>query len=170
MPAVSPAIPTTNTFSLGVNTAFLQAYEAQAQENQGLLANIMKLDQPSVRRTELYAYWEDAPHPRRVKRGVDAPREGFRARGFDVENLNYEITVDWHEDDEQDDQTRHLRDRAVEAGTNYGLLPERVALQIITAAAAPATTNPPMIATVMKAEDASRKGKVRNLVNLHPPG
>jgi len=140
-------IVTANTLTAGIRSDFADAYKSAYNASKERLSNVMDMGIPSDKLIELYAYFETAPFPRLWKRGDAIPRDAFESVQFNVENRDWAIRVEWHENDREDDQTRSLMQRARDAGANFATLPERVWFQILTAAAStellPAIPNAP---------------------------
>lgn len=110
---------------------FRDTYERFIKEADPHLKNVMILDVPSNKISEIYGYTETAPHWKRWIRGEEIPRNGFRSRNFTVVNFDWAIAIDWHDDDEQDDQSHSLVMRVRDAAVDHAILPERVFFQIL---------------------------------------
>jgi hypothetical protein len=115
----------------GLRTEFTETYSRAIKEYEPALKKVMDLNIPSNKLSEIYGYFETVPHWMRWQRGEEIPRSGMRARNFTVVNYDWGIAIDWHEDDEQDDQSLSLVARAREAATDAALLAERVFYQIL---------------------------------------
>lgn len=143
----------------GLKTEFVDTYKSYAPASEAKVGMVMDLSVPSDKATELYAYFESAPHPRRWPMGEDRGTEGFRARDFSVANYDWTAGVSWHENHEQDDQTKSLVEQARDAGQNFGLLPERCLFQYLLAATdldlLPALQNAPDGAALFSATDGA---------------
>ena len=138
------------TLTAGIRADFARTY---ANKNKGVeqkLGPIMTLKMSSDKLIELYAYYESAPHPKIWPRGTDLPVKNFRSIGYNVENFDWSIGVEWHKNDRADDQTRTLFDQARQAGANFGLLTERIFFQFILA-----TTDSDLLATIPNAPDGA---------------
>lgn len=120
-----------------VRTEFLATYNREIAAASPILRNVMDLALPSERFSELYPYWEAAPHPSLWPRGQEISSDSFRARNFEVENLDWGKRIEYHANDEADDQTRFLVGRARQTAQGFVLLPERIFFQILTGSADP---------------------------------
>lgn len=155
---LSPVLAT-EALARGLKQTFVDTYKAYAPASQAKVGMVMDLALPSDKASELYAYFESAPHPKRWPRGEDRSSESFRARDLTVVNHDWSAQVDWHDNDEQDDQTRSLRGQAAEAGSNFALLPERVLFQWLNASTdldlLPSLANAPDGAALFSATDGA---------------
>lgn len=114
-----------------VRTAFLDTYAARYKGIEARLSKVMKLAVPSDKLTERYVYFESAPHPKRQPRGQEISTGSFRSRSFTVTNHDWSKMIEWHENDEADDQTGGgLVRQARMVGGNFALLHERVYWQL----------------------------------------
>jgi hypothetical protein len=114
-----------------IRTEFVTAYKKSYDGLKSRMGNLMNFDLPTDKRQEIYAYFESAPYPRHWRRGQDASFDTFEAVNWTVYNRDWVSGVNWHEDDEQDDMTRSLVDRARDAGANFGIMDERIFFQIL---------------------------------------
>jgi len=103
----------------GLRDAFANAYDSQAAITKEELAPVMASDLPSDTDREFYAYFKHAPYPRYWPRGQEVEKAGFEAVQFSVLNFDYGIEIEWHRNDENDDQIGMIRNRASDAGTNF---------------------------------------------------
>ncbi len=103
----------------GLRDAFANAYDSQAAVTKEELAPVMASDLPSDTDREFYAYFKHAPYPRYWPRGSEVEKAGFEAVQFSVLNFDYGLEVEWHKNDEADDQIGMIRNRASEVGTNF---------------------------------------------------
>lgn len=118
----------------GLRTEFTETYARAIKGVEPMLSKVMELNIPSNKLSEIYGYFETVPHWKRWQRGNDIPRAGFRARNFQVINYDWGISIDWHENDEADDQSLSLVSRVREAAVDAALLAERVFFQILLGA------------------------------------
>lgn len=134
----------------GLRTEFTETYSRVIKQAEPMLTKVMELGIPSNKLSEVYGYFESVPHWKRWQRGDDIPRAGFRARNFIVQNYDWAVSIDWHENDEQDDQSLSLVQRVREAATGVAILAERIFFQILTGA-----TDPNLLPAVPNAPDGS---------------
>lgn len=149
----------TEALARGLKQKFVDTYKTYVVGSEALVGQVMDLSEPSDKSAELYAYFESAPVVKRWPRGDARSTEGFRARSFEVPNYDWSAGVDWHDNDEQDDQTRSLPAQAADAGMSFALLPERVLFQYLNAATdldlLPALPNAPDGAALFAATDGA---------------
>lgn len=121
-------------FARGINSEFFGTYKPVMQGVlQRGLGEIMDLNFTSDGAAEDYFYRLSRPHPSRVNDGDIVPARGFGARAFRVVNFSYRLKVEWHINQERDDQTKTLVEDAQDAGQNFGILKERLFYQVIQA-------------------------------------
>lgn len=132
------------TLRRGIRDAFQNAYDTQAQQTKADLAPVMD-NFPSDTNQEYYAYYKSAPHPRYWPRGSEVEKSGFEAVQFSVINYDYGVEVEWHKNDELDDQLGKLRGRAADAGTNFAYSDTQAFFDLIqgTTNYLPGTVNAP---------------------------
>lgn len=149
----------TEALARGLRSEFIDTYKSYGPSSEAKVGMVMDLSVPSDKASELYAYFESAPHARRWPVGEDRGTEGFRARDFTVVNYDWTNGVSWHENQEQDDQTKSLPDQARDAGQTFAFLPERCLFQYLTAATdldlLPALQNAPDGAALFSATDGA---------------
>jgi phage major head subunit gpT-like protein len=133
MPAAS-SVAVYNALTPGVLSTFVGNYDKRYAGLGARLAAMMDLSLPSDGSYEIYPYFESAPYPTRWDRGNDRDFAGFKDVSFTVYNLDWNVGVLVHENDLQDDRTKSIMRRAMDAGTNMGGLPERVLYQMMTGA------------------------------------
>ncbi len=138
------------TLRRGLRDAFANAYDSVAEQIRTELAPVMDLGLPSDTDQEFYAYYESAPHPRYWPRGQNVAKSGFEAVQFSVTNRDWGREVEWHKNDEEDDQLTMLRNRAIEAGKNFALLDHRVFFQILEG-----TSDPELLPAIPNAPDGA---------------
>lgn len=108
------------TLRRGLRDAFDNAYESAAAQTAEELTPVMALDLPSDTDREFYSYFKHAPYPRYWARGQNVVKAGFEAVQFNVINYDYGLEVEWHKNDENDNQnTTGIRKRAADTGTNF---------------------------------------------------
>jgi hypothetical protein len=119
----------------GLRSEMINAYDPKYKGVSERIGSVMRLAIPSDKRQEIFGYWETAPYPGIWKRGDTLAIESFDSVQWTVVNHDWAVAINWHEDDEQDDQTQGLLQRARDAGTNFATLDERVFYQILNGAA-----------------------------------
>lgn len=124
-----------SVLAAGIRSNFYATYRKRYEGVRARMAAVMDLDIPSDKRTETYAYFETPPYPRIWNRGDGRSYGSFDSKSWSVTNLDWETSVEWHEDDEQDDQTRSLVGQAQAGGSNFATLDERVFFQILNGSA-----------------------------------
>lgn len=106
------------TLRRGLRDAFANAYDTMAEQIREELAPVMD-EFPADTNQEYYAYYESAPHPRYWPRGSEVQKSGFKSVQFSVINYDYGVEIEWHKNDELDEQLGKLRSRAAQAGNNF---------------------------------------------------
>ena len=121
-----------NVLTAGLRADFWDTYERTYNGIKAKMVQVMDLDVPSDKLTEIYGYFLSAVYPRLWKRGEEMASKPFKSVQFQATNRDWQAKVEWHENDRQDDQTKSLRDRAASAGEHFATLDERVFFQINT--------------------------------------
>lgn len=147
-PAVQ--IDAQNVLARGIRNNFVDTYDNAWKDVKAMLSPVMELDVPSDAESETYAYDESAPHPAYWQRGKEIPRAAFGAKKFSVANRDWGIAIDWHENDERYDQTKHLTVKAKKAGRNFARLPWRCFWQIVNG-----TTDGKLLPSIPNAPDGA---------------
>lgn len=106
------------TLRRGLRDAFANAYDSVAEQTRQALEPVMDTF-PSDTNQEYYAYYKSAPYPRYWPRGSEVQKSGFESVQFSVVNYDYGVEVEWHKNDELDEQIGKLRARAADAGRNF---------------------------------------------------
>lgn len=125
-------VQATEMLARGLRAEFADTYDREIKGPEAQLSKVMELNLPSDKLSEIYGYFESAPHWARWDRGKEIARAAFRGRNFTVPNLDWGIAIDWHENDEQDDQSSSLVSRVRDAAIDAALLSERVFFQMLT--------------------------------------
>lgn len=120
-----------SVLTAGLRTTFADAYRQTSEARLERLKKVMELGVPSDKLTELYAYFETAPYPKRWPRGQSISSKPFDSVNFSVTNFDWARRIPWHENDREDDQTRSLFDQARSLGTHFATLHERIFFQMI---------------------------------------
>jgi hypothetical protein len=120
-----------STLTPGLRTDFWDTYEPMYKGVKEELSQLMKMDVPSNKLTELFGYYLAAPHPVIWKRGQVATHKAFKAVQFSIQNRDWVIGTDWHLNDEADDQTQSLRGRVMDTAEHMSMLDERVLFQML---------------------------------------
>lgn len=119
-----------------VRTEFLTMLRNRSGRGRQL-PMIMDMGKPSTQRTERYVYWESKPKPRRWRRGDRLPKGSHRMQSFSVENHRWVSAIEWHEDDEADDQTGSMLSEARSLAEEFVTLDARIAFQVLLGTADP---------------------------------
>ena len=120
MPQTVLTLGQSGTLRRGLRDAFANAYETAAEQTKEILEPVMALDLPSDTNQEFYAYYKDAPFPRYWPRGQEVMKAGFEAVQFSLINRDFGLEVEWHGNDEDDNQlATGVRDRAADTGANF---------------------------------------------------
>lgn len=130
---MSRVVNASHTLEPGIRANFRETYQRMYLGSRARLEGGMDLTMTSDKLFEIYAYFESAPNMARWDRGAVIKARGFKSVKWSTYNLDWGIRVDWHENDEQDDQIDGLLKRAREAGQSAALLDERIFFQIIQA-------------------------------------
>jgi len=118
-------------FVRGLRQEFLNTYEPQKVAQMAKLSRVMSLGLPSDKFSEIYGYYESAPHIKRWPYGESRPESSFKAKNFTVPNLDWAVSMSFHANALADDQSKGLIARVKDAATNALLLPERVFFQFL---------------------------------------
>jgi phage major head subunit gpT-like protein len=124
----TPLVESASTLTAGIRANFAETYKAAYEGIERKLAPMVDFV-PSDKLTEIYAYYESAPHPRRWPRGEPATHEAFASKQFSITNKDWVGGVGWNRNDLDDDLTRSLMARARDTGLHFALLHERVIFQ-----------------------------------------
>ena len=121
---------TSGALAAGIRTNFTDTYTMNRTNTVSELSSVLEII-PSDKLTERYAYYTAASHPVRWPRGESIQSKPFSDVTWTVTNLDYAKGVEWHKNDERDDQTKSLVSQARDLGANFGLLPKRLFYQIL---------------------------------------
>lgn len=121
----------------GLSAKMADMWKGAETEVHPQLSKLMELAVPSDFLVQPYAYSETPPHPRYQPRGTAVVRKAFEYKSFNVVNYDWSLEIGWHRNDRVDMHVSNLYADAGEGGKNFRLLPERAAMQILTAAADP---------------------------------
>jgi hypothetical protein len=146
------------TLRRGLRDAFDNAYETEAERTKELLEPVMALGLPSDTDQEFYSYFKDAPFPRYWPRGQEVIKAGFEAVQFSLINRDFGIEIEWHGNDEDDNQnTTAIRTRAADSGRNFAFNPTDAFFDLLlgTTTFLPATGNAPDGAAVFATTDGA---------------
>ncbi len=121
-------------FPKALKANFLETYSPMVKDSDPLLNMVMDRSLESDGAAEDYPYFLSPPHPSRVDKGDSVEHKAFGSRRFRVVNKKWRLAIDWHHDDEQDDQLKGLVKQARAAGEHFALLDERVFFQVLTGA------------------------------------
>lgn len=118
----------------GLRSDFKDNYMKSKRASDARLGNVMQIDVPSDKLTELFAYPLSAAHMKQWPRGKDIPNKPFTAVQFSVTNKDWGHRITWHRNDRADDQTGSLYENAQQGGKSGGVMDERIFFQILTGA------------------------------------
>lgn len=138
----------TEVLARGMRQEFVETYARDIKSASEMLGSVMELGLKSDKFSELHGYIESTPYWQRWARGEEIPRDAMRSRSFIVPNVDWGIAIDWHENDEADDQSRSVMTRVREAASDAATLPERVFYQMLQG-----TVDPTLLAAVPTAPD-----------------
>lgn len=115
----------------GLRSTFATIYRQRQTRAHPRLSQTM-LVTPSDGAYETYGITGAAPKVRRWDRGKNRTNQGINEFVQLVPNYDYELTIPWHENDEEDDQTQGLVSRVREGAIRFAQLPDRAYVELIT--------------------------------------
>lgn len=119
-----------NGLQAGFEDTYLSVMNRQADSR---LAEVMDLGSITIdNRTKQFGYHLAAPHATYWPYGDAIPVDAFGSVNFEAVVWPFARRVRWHKYDRKDDQTQSLMDMARQAGTSFGLLPERFFFDLLT--------------------------------------
>lgn len=118
----------------GLNAQFENIYRLRKREVDARMNRVVQR-WVSNNIFEQYSLFDSVPMPRRWDRGMSRVRQGFNEYLMEVENLNFELTIQWHRLDEEDDQTQSMRQRVAEGAARFAYLEEALFIELITGTA-----------------------------------
>lgn len=118
----------------GLNAQFENIYRLRKRSVDARMNNVVQR-WTSNNAFEQYGLFSAVPMPRRWDRGQSRLRQGFVEYLMEVENLAFELTIQWHRYDEEDDQTQTLRSRVNEGAARFAYLEEALFVELITGTA-----------------------------------
>lgn len=133
MPIGGQIVSSGNTLTAGIRNNFWDAYYGYGKVVADQVDRMMERNFTSDKLTEIYAYYQSSPHWKQWIRGNDRVTKGFKSVQFSVSNKDWEAGVPFHENDEEDDQTKSLIPMARETGEKAAILDTRVMFQIMAA-------------------------------------
>lgn len=134
----------------GLRADFIKTYQSRYKASAERLGNCMQMAVPSDKRTEFFAYPESAPYPEIWERGDTISSEAFDSIGYNTTNKNWGKRIEWHEDDEDDDQIGAIKTQVRQLGENWGTLNERVFFQMLLG-----STNAKLLPSIPNAPDGA---------------
>lgn len=153
-----PVILSGSTLAAGIRDDFDRTYQQTYDGVEASLGEVMQLNVPSDKRTEIYGMHRTMPYPERWDSGNEAiPEEGTDSLSFSITNYDYAKRIKWRRNDRQDNQVGDLRGKAEQTGRNFASLDSRVFIELLTAAATllPAIPNAPDGAALYSATDGA---------------
>lgn len=133
-PIVSASL--SGTLKPGVIAEFNRSFDNRWRERPPYVAKLFH-EIPSTRLQETHAGFESAPKVVRWARGDTRVEDAFNEFFVVINNLSWNLWISWHEEDEEDDQTQKLLQRARDGATRFVQLDERIAIQLLTGTANP---------------------------------
>lgn len=134
----------------GMRSEFTETYQRYVKEASPHLQDVMTLGVPSDKLSELFGYWESAPHFLPWRRGEEIAAANMNSRSYVVDARDYGVAIEVHENDMNDDQTHSFLPRAKEAAMDGSIHPERVFFQMFLGA-----TNNSLLPVVPVAPDGA---------------
>lgn len=136
-----------------LNTTYKQNYDGVLKN----LADVVALDLPSDKRTEIYALHRTMPYPAHWRRGDAIPVEATDTLSYQLTNLRFGKGIEWEEDDRKDNQIADLFTEAQQLGANFASLPSRMFAEVLAGSASllPNIPNSPDGAALFSATDGA---------------
>lgn len=120
-----------NVLAADLRTEFADLYEPTYTGLVARLGDLMDFNLTAESRISRYGYFESSPNPVRHPRGEEISFDGFDSVTFTVTSRAYARGISWDVDDQTDDKTGTLMDRARGLGRRFALLDERIAFQLL---------------------------------------
>ena len=115
-----------STLAAGIRDDFDRTYQQTYDGVEASLGEVMQLNVPSDKRTEIYGLHRTMPYPERWDSGNEAiPEEGTDSLSFSITNYDYAKRIKWRRNDRQDNQVGDLRGKAEQTGRNFASLDSR---------------------------------------------
>lgn len=112
---------------------FNRSFDLRFRERSPIIAKSF-LEVQSDLQIETHGGFQSVAVPRRWVRGQPRHRTALSEFFVTVQNYSWDLWIDWHEEDEEDDQTHKLVARAQDGARRFTQLDERILVQNITAA------------------------------------
>lgn len=130
MPIVSAALATAR----GLRSEFNEVFRVRGANTRQTVGQIMAF-WSSDGAFEIYHGYDAVPTVKPWPRGDARARDAFNEFTYFQRNYSFNLTIEWHEEDEQDDQTGQLVPRAREGGLRFAQLPLRALVEMLLGAA-----------------------------------
>jgi len=130
-----PTILTGQTLTAGIRSDFWNQFQSTTDGVLERLGDMMKLDVPSNKRTEIYGARRGMPYPEQWPQGDPIPQEGTDSVQISVTNFQYGKRIAWHRNDRMDNLVGDLFGEAQLLGSHFASLPSRLFIEVLTASA-----------------------------------
>ena len=134
MPGVN--VSATLAAARGLQSEFKDIFERQDDALDAMITDLF-MDKDSDGASETYHIFTDTPRMRAWHRGDERSFQTFDEFDHEIQNFDYELTIPWHANDEDDDQTGGLLERVQEGAARAKDLPIRIAVQLMTSTVDP---------------------------------
>jgi len=147
MPGPNVVMTTSGALKAAIISEFHRSYDLRMKvRNPNVAACFQEME--STRLVETHGGFAAVPAPKRWQRGVARHRSAFSEFYATCQNHAWDLWVGWHEEDEQDDQTKKLMSRVSDGALRFSQLDERVLIQLITS-----TTDPTLLPSIPNCYD-----------------
>lgn len=130
MPLVSASLATARGLRSEFNDVF-RVRGAQVRQQVGQVMAYWNSDGAF----EVYHGYDAVPVVKSWPRGTSRARDSFNEFTYFQRNYDFNLTLEWHENDEADDQTGKLVPRAREGGLRFAQLPLRALVEMLSGSA-----------------------------------
>lgn len=144
----------------GLRTEFVDTYLKTLQRAADSRLGMIMGGIGATNRQHEFAYPNAAPHMEYWQRGAPIPTGAFDYTKFTVPVYEFSKRVEWLKWDRKDDQTDSLMQMAAATGQSAGLIPERIAFDILlgTTTTLPAVPNAPDGSAICAGTGSTRFG------------
>lgn len=130
MPQISASLATAR----GLRSEFNDVFRTRGTETRAKVSQVMGFWN-SDGAFETYHGYDSVPLVTPWPRGNSRTRSSFGEFTYYQANYDYNLTLEWHSNDEDDDQTQNLVPRAREGARRFGSLPLYALIEIISGSA-----------------------------------